>query len=88
MRCTEECPFGAINEDKRAILAQPTRCRRCSVCLGACPESIISFKNYSWADRRIIKSINVPMKRRKAAHLGSFLRKRRYPALDMIGLAR
>ncbi|MGP8194058.1 MAG: CoB--CoM heterodisulfide reductase iron-sulfur subunit A family protein, partial [Syntrophobacteraceae bacterium] len=31
-RCTEECPFGAINEDEKGNpLPQPTRCRRCSV---------------------------------------------------------
>ncbi|MCA1988074.1 MAG: hydrogenase iron-sulfur subunit [Desulfarculus sp.] len=47
-RCTEECPFGAINEDEKANpLPNPTRCRRCGVCMGACPERIISFKNYS-----------------------------------------
>jgi quinone-modifying oxidoreductase, subunit QmoB len=45
-RCTVECPFGAINEDEKANpLPQPTRCRRCGVCMGACPERIISFKN-------------------------------------------
>ncbi len=47
-RCTEECPFGAINEDEKTNpLPNPTRCRRCGTCMGACPERIISFKNYS-----------------------------------------
>ncbi|MBA4392581.1 MAG: heterodisulfide reductase subunit A, partial [Desulfobacca sp.] len=47
-RCTEECPFGAINEDEKANpLPNPARCRRCGTCMGACPERIISFKNYS-----------------------------------------
>jgi quinone-modifying oxidoreductase, subunit QmoB len=61
-RCTEECPFGAINEDEKANpLPNPTRCRRCGVCMGACPERIISFKNYS-VDivGSQIKSIEVP----------------------------
>ncbi|ADK84354.1 methyl-viologen-reducing hydrogenase delta subunit [Desulfarculus baarsii DSM 2075] len=61
-RCTEECPFGAINEDEKANpLPNPTRCRRCGVCMGACPERIISFKNYS-VDMigSMIKAINVP----------------------------
>ena len=61
-RCTEECPFGAINEDDKANpLPNPTRCRRCGVCMGACPERIISFKNYS-VDivGSQIKSIEVP----------------------------
>jgi quinone-modifying oxidoreductase subunit QmoB len=61
-RCTEECPFGAINEDEKANpLPNPTRCRRCGVCMGACPERIISFKNYS-VDMigSMIKAIEVP----------------------------
>ncbi len=61
-RCTEECPFGAINEDEKANpLPNPTRCRRCGVCMGACPERIISFKNYS-VDivGSMIKAIEVP----------------------------
>ena len=61
-RCTEECPFGAIEEDAKGI---PTymlnRCRRCGTCMGACPERIVSFKDYS-VDLigSIIKSIDVP----------------------------
>ena len=36
-RCTEECPFGVLNEDEKGTpLLQVTRCRRCGVCLGAC----------------------------------------------------
>jgi quinone-modifying oxidoreductase subunit QmoB len=61
-RCTEECPFGAINEDAKANpLPNPTRCRRCGVCMGACPERIISFKNYA-VDMigSMIKSVEVP----------------------------
>jgi quinone-modifying oxidoreductase subunit QmoB len=47
-RCTEECPFGVLNEDKEGTpLLRATRCRRCGVCMGACPERIISFKDYS-----------------------------------------
>ncbi|MGA7875890.1 MAG: CoB--CoM heterodisulfide reductase iron-sulfur subunit A family protein, partial [Desulfoferrobacter sp.] len=61
-RCTEECPFGAINEDEKANpLPNPTRCRRCGVCMGACPERIISFKNYSVGMiGNTIKNIDVP----------------------------
>lgn len=61
-RCTEECPFGAINEDDKANpLPNPTRCRRCATCMGACPERIISFKNYS-VDMigGMIKAMEVP----------------------------
>jgi quinone-modifying oxidoreductase subunit QmoB len=36
------------NEDEKASpLPNPTRCRRCGICLGSCPERIISFKNFS-----------------------------------------
>ncbi|MGD8562748.1 MAG: hydrogenase iron-sulfur subunit [Desulfarculaceae bacterium] len=61
-RCTEECPFGAINEDEKANpLPNITRCRRCGTCMGACPERIISFKNYS-VDMvgSMIRAIEVP----------------------------
>jgi len=90
-RCTEECPFGAINEDEKGNpLPQPTRCRRCSVCMGACPERIISFKNYSVGMiGDIIKSINVPDEyEEKPRILVLCCENDAYPALDMIGLRR
>ncbi len=47
-RCTEECPFGALDEDEKGTpMPNPLRCRRCGICFGACPERIISFKLYS-----------------------------------------
>ncbi len=61
-RCTEECPFGTINEDAKGTPEyQPLRCRRCGICLGACPERIISFPEYS-VDQvaSMIKSFEVP----------------------------
>ena len=61
-RCTEECPFGAINEDEKANpLPNITRCRRCGTCMGACPERIIGFANYN-IDMigSMIKSVEVP----------------------------
>jgi len=46
-RCTEECPFGALDDDAKGTpLPNPTRCRRCGTCMGACPERVISFDNY------------------------------------------
>lgn len=61
-RCTDECPFGAINEDDKSNpLPNPTRCRRCGVCMGACPERIISFKNYSVGQiGSMIKGMDIP----------------------------
>jgi quinone-modifying oxidoreductase subunit QmoB len=47
-RCTQECPFGMYNEDEKGNpLPNPTRCRRCGICMGSCPERIISFKDFS-----------------------------------------
>jgi quinone-modifying oxidoreductase subunit QmoB len=61
-RCTEECPFGTLEEDiKGTPKPNPNRCRRCGICMGACPERIISFKNYSvQIISSIIKSIYIP----------------------------
>ncbi|MGE4299211.1 MAG: hydrogenase iron-sulfur subunit [Desulfovibrionaceae bacterium] len=46
-RCTEECPFGALDDDEKGT-PQPNygRCRRCGTCMGACPERVIYFNNY------------------------------------------
>jgi len=90
-RCTVECPFGAINEDEKGNpLPQPTRCRRCGVCMGACPERIISFKNYSVGMiGDMIKSINVPDEyEEKPRILVLACENDAYPALDMAGTRR
>ncbi|RLB03319.1 MAG: heterodisulfide reductase subunit A, partial [Deltaproteobacteria bacterium] len=90
-RCTEECPFGAINEDEQANpLYNPTRCRRCAVCMGACPERIISFKNYS-VDMigSMIKAIEVPDEyEEKPRILILACENDAYPAIDMAGINR
>jgi quinone-modifying oxidoreductase subunit QmoB len=90
-RCTEECPFGAINEDEKANpLPNPTRCRRCGICMGACPERIISFKNYSVGMiGNMIKSINVPEEdEEKPRVLCLICENDALPALDMAGIKR
>ncbi len=90
-RCTEECPFGAINEDAKANpLPNPTRCRRCGVCMGACPERIISFKNYS-VDMigSMIKAIHVPDEfEEKPRILGFVCENDAYPVLDRLAQAK
>jgi quinone-modifying oxidoreductase subunit QmoB len=90
-RCTEECPFGAINEDEKANpLPQPTRCRRCGTCMGACPERIISFKNYS-VDMigSMIKSMEVPDEfEEKPRILVMACENDAFPALEIAGLKR
>jgi len=90
-RCTVECPFGAINEDEKANpLPNPTRCRRCGVCMGACPERIISFKNYSVAMiGSMIKAMEVPEEdEEKPRILVLACENDAYGALDMAGLHR
>jgi quinone-modifying oxidoreductase subunit QmoB len=61
-RCTEECPFGTINEDAKGTPQfNPLRCRRCGICMGACPERIISFQDYSvHMVAEMIKAMSVP----------------------------
>jgi quinone-modifying oxidoreductase subunit QmoB len=87
-RCTEECPFGAINEDEKANpLPNITRCRRCSICMGSCPERIISFKDYS-VDMigSMIKAIDVPEEDEEKPRILVFACENdAYPALDMLG---
>jgi quinone-modifying oxidoreductase subunit QmoB len=90
-RCTEECPFGAINEDEKANpLPNPTRCRRCGVCMGACPERIISFKNYSVGMiGNMIKAIQVPEEDAEKPRVVALICENdAYPALDMAGIRR
>ncbi len=84
-RCTEECPFGALNEDvKGTPELNTTRCRRCGICLGACPERIISFKNYS-VDiiSSMLKGIDIPEEfEDKPRLLAFFCENDAYPAFD------
>ncbi|NTU53645.1 MAG: hydrogenase iron-sulfur subunit [Chlorobiaceae bacterium] len=87
-RCTVECPFGAYNEKPDGTpLDFASRCRRCGTCMGACPQRVISFKDYS-VDMisAVLKSIEVPEE-------GTFVvcfvcENDAYPALDMVGLNR
>jgi quinone-modifying oxidoreductase subunit QmoB len=61
-RCTQECPFGAIDDDAKGTpKPNPTRCRRCGTCMGACPERIIGFADYNIDSiGSQVKSIFVP----------------------------
>jgi quinone-modifying oxidoreductase, subunit QmoB len=90
-RCTEECPFGMYNEDEKGNpLPNPTRCRRCAICMGSCPERIISFKDYSIPlIGSMIKAIEVPEEdEEKPRILVLACENDAYPALDMVGLRR
>lgn len=90
-RCTEECPFGALDDDEKGTpLPNPTRCRRCGTCMGACPERIIGFKNYN-IDMigSMVKSIEVPDDDEdKLRILALVCENDAYPALDMAAMRR
>lgn len=90
-RCTEECSFGAINEDEKANpLLNLTRCRRCGTCMGACPERVISFKNYSLPlIGNMLKAIKVPEEEEEKPRILIFACENDVlPALDMAGINR
>jgi quinone-modifying oxidoreductase subunit QmoB len=90
-RCTEECPFGTLNEDEKGTpLLTVTRCRRCGICMGCCPERIVSFKDYS-PDiiGSMIKSVDIPDEFEEKPRLLALLCENdAYPALDLAGLKR
>ncbi len=89
-RCTEECPFGAIEEDEKGIPQyKANRCRRCATCMGACPERIVAFKDYS-VDiiGSMIKSIDVPDDEDIFRIVALTCENDAYPALDTAGINR
>ncbi len=87
-RCTEECPFGVLNEDEKGTpLLRATRCRRCGICMGACPERIISFKDYSVnIVGSMIKAIEIPDEfEEKPRILALMCENDAIPALELAG---
>jgi quinone-modifying oxidoreductase subunit QmoB len=90
-RCTEECPFGAYDEQPNGTpLPNPTRCRRCAICMGSCPERIISFRDHS-VDMigSMVKSIEVPDEYSEKPRVVVFICENdAYPAVDMAGMSR
>jgi len=90
-RCTEECPFGTLDEDEKGTpLPNPLRCRRCGICMGACPERIISFKNYNVnMISQMIKSISMPDEFDEKPRILAFVCENdALPCVDMAGIKR
>ena len=90
-RCTEECPFGTLDEDEKGTpLENPLRCRRCGICMGSCPERIISFKNYSVnMISQMIKSIDIPDEFEEKPRILAFICENdALPSVDMAGYKR
>jgi quinone-modifying oxidoreductase, subunit QmoB len=91
-RCTEECPFGALDDDAKGTpKPNPTRCRRCGTCMGACPERIIGFADYSIDSvGSMLKSVFVPSEDDyedpPLRILGLVCENDAYPALDIAGM--
>ncbi len=90
-RCTEECPFGALDDDEKGTpLPNPTRCRRCGTCMGACPERIIGFSDYN-VDMigSMVKAVEVPDDDEDKLRIIVFACENdAYPAIDMSGMHR
>jgi quinone-modifying oxidoreductase subunit QmoB len=89
-RCTEECPFGALDDDEKGTpKPNPTRCRRCGTCMGACPERVISFDNYN-IDMigSMIRECEIPPKIEEGGPRVLILacENDAYPALDMAAM--
>jgi quinone-modifying oxidoreductase subunit QmoB len=93
-RCTQECPFGAIDDDEKGTpKPNPTRCRRCGTCMGCCPERIINFADYSIDSiGSMVKAVGVPSEddyeEPPMRILGLVCENDAYPALDIAGLNR
>jgi len=93
-RCTEECPFGALDDDEKGTpKPNPARCRRCGTCMGACPERIIGFADYNIDSvGSMVKAIGVPSEddydEPPVRIVGFVCENDAYPALDIAGLNR
>ncbi len=87
-RCTEECPFGAIEEDEKGTpFHKMTRCRRCGTCLGSCPERVINFKDFNInMISSMMKNLDVPEEGLRIVALAC--ENDAYPALDAMAKKR
>lgn len=90
-RCTEECPFGSYDENEKGTpIPNPTRCRRCGICMGACPERVISFEDFNVNSvSEMIKAVHIPDEFEEKPRILAFVCENdAYPAFDMAGQKR
>jgi quinone-modifying oxidoreductase subunit QmoB len=89
-RCSEECPFSAIEVDFRGFpILNPERCRRCGICMGACPVRVISFEDYSVEQlSAMVKAIDFGPDHSAPRIVALACENDAYPAFDMAGINR
>ena len=89
-RCSQECPFGAIEVDERNYpQLNSSRCRRCGICMGSCPVQVISFEDYS-VDQlsSMVRAIKFPEDDTRPRIVVFACENDAYPAFDMAGINR
>jgi quinone-modifying oxidoreductase subunit QmoB len=89
-RCTQECPFSAIELDERKYpVLNPTRCRRCGICMGACPVRVISFEDYSVEQlTAMVRAVELPEDESIPRIMVMCCENDAYPAFDQMGIHR
>jgi quinone-modifying oxidoreductase subunit QmoB len=89
-RCSEECPFSAIEVDAKGFPAvNPERCRRCGICMGACPVQVISFEDYSVEQlSAMVKAIDFGPDHDQPRVVALACENDAYPAFDLAGINR
>ncbi len=89
-RCSQECPFSAIELDAKGFPAlNPERCRRCGICMGACPVRVISFEDYSVEQlSATVKAIDFGPDNSQPRIVALACENDAYPAFDLAGINR
>jgi quinone-modifying oxidoreductase subunit QmoB len=89
-RCSQECPFSAIELDAKGFPAlNPERCRRCGICMGACPVRVISFEDYSVEQlSATVKAIDFGPDPSVPRIVALACENDAYPAFDLAGINR
>ena len=89
-RCSEECPFGAIEVDEqRNPRLNSSRCRRCGICMGSCPVQVISFEDYNVEQlSSMVRAVEFPEDENTPRIIAFACENDAHPAFDMAGINR